>query len=164
MKFIRHSIVFIALSLLSSTVLADSGFYIGGKTGVLDPESNDYDADADNPVALQAGLSLGNFAIQAEAYSSESEVDNAGTDAELDVVALYGVYRTDGFIYFMAKGGLVDGEITESGASKDDSSISYGLGGGINFADFIFIEAEYIRYDIDDVEVDFLGLSANLKF
>ncbi len=157
-------LIFTLTGVASVPGYADSGFYIGGKTGVLEPDSSGFDADDDNPLALQLGYSFGPLSIQAEAYSTESEVEGAGSDAELDVVALYGVFRTDGFFYFMAKGGVVDGEVTFSGASLDDTTTSYGLGAGINFADFLFVEAEYLLYDIDNVDVDFFGVSANFKF
>ena len=152
------------LSCFSSLVLADSGLYIGAKTGVIEPDASSYDADDDNPVALQLGYDFGLFALQAEAYSAESEVKALGDDAELDVIAAYGVFRTSGFFYFMAKGGLVDGEIALSGFDSDDTAVSYGIGAGLNFGDFIFVEAEYTLFDVDNVDFDFFGVSANIKF
>ena len=164
MKLIMKFFATATLTLFAASVWADSGLYIGGKTGVLSPDASGYNADDDNPLALHIGYSFGPFSLQAEAYSSESEVNNSGSDAKLDVVGLYGVFRTDGFLYFMAKGGLVDGEIKYSGLSQDDTSVSYGLGLGLNFADFIFVEAEYLLFDVEDTDFDFVGVSANIKF
>lgn len=163
MKLITKLVLIAVLGIFSLPSLAD--FYIGGKTGVLEPDNNSFDADDDNPLALQLGFTFGPFAIQGEAYSAESEVENAGfSDADLDVLAVYGVFRTPGFIYFMAKGGFVDGEVSASGFSEDDTALSYGIGGGLNLADFIFIEAEYTLFDVDNTDFDFFGVSANFKF
>jgi opacity protein-like surface antigen len=162
MKLITKLLLVAVLGAFSLPSLAD--FYIGGKTGVLDPDNNDFDADNDNPLALQLGFTFGPFAIQGEAYSSESEVENSGFDADLDVLAVYGVFRTPGFIYFMAKGGLVDGEVSAPGFNQDDTALSYGIGAGFNLADFIFIEAEYTLFDVEDTDFDFFGVSANIKF
>ena len=107
----KRTFAIVLLSIIAVPLMADSGFYIGGKTGVLEPDNSGFDADDDNPLALHLGYSFGPLSIQGEAYSSESEVDALGADAELDVLALYGVFRTPGFVYFMAKGGLVDGEV-----------------------------------------------------
>lgn len=152
-----------SLAVFSSPLFAD--IYIGAKTGVLEPEDiSGFDVDDDNPVALQLGYSFGPFSLQGELYSTKNEVRNAGTDAELDVLGIYGVFRTPGFIYFMAKGGVVNGDVETNFGDFDDTSISYGIGLGLDFVDFIFVEAEYLQYDIEDVDIDFFGVSANIKF
>jgi len=163
MKASIKILILVVLAVFSSPLFAE--FYIGAKTGVLSPDNNDYDADDDNPLALQVGYAFGAFAIQGEAYSSESEVENSGTDAELDVIAVYGVFRTSGALYFMAKGGMVDGEVSVSGVgSEDDTALSYGLGLGFNIGDHFFVEGEYTLFDVESTDFDFLGVSANFKF
>lgn len=165
MKTTLKFVLVAALGIFSSPLFAD--FYIGAKTGVLEPDASGFDADDDNPLALQLGYSFGPLSLQGEFYSSESEVETLGTDAELDVIGVYGVFRTPGFFYFMAKGGLVDGEVNVIGSpefDQDDTTLSYGIGAGLDLADFIFIEAEYVLYDVENVDFDFFGVSANIKF
>lgn len=142
----------------------DSGFYVGAKTGILEADAGDFDIDDDNPIAIVGGYDFGGLAIQGEYYSAENAVKGTPYDIESDVLAVYGVYRTDGFVYFMGKAGVVQGDSEVGGLSDDDTAFSYGLGVGLNFSDTFEVEAEYLIYEIEDVDVEFLAITAILKF
>lgn len=156
----------LAISVLSANVYAErgNGFYVGLKTGVIEPDTNGYDLDDDNPIVIQGGYDFSGFAAQAEYYSFDSDIDNELFSADFSVLGLYGAFRTSGFAYLMGKAGLVIGEVEIGGYDESDTTFSYGVGAGLNFDDFIFAEVEYTIIEIDEVDLDFFSISANLKF
>ncbi len=79
-------------------------------------------------------------------------------DVDLDALAVYGVYRSQGTFYFLGKLGVVsfkvDGEDTEG-------EIAATVGAGIRFNSTFSIEGGYSRFDD---ELDHIGFSARVTF
>jgi hypothetical protein len=113
------------------------------------------------------------FAVEGEAAFgiAEDEVDVLGTPVDVGVDSGFGVFAVGkaplGVVDLFGRIGYADvtieGSVGGFSASEDGSGMAYG--GGINFNVLILrMRAEYTRYEIDDGDVDSLGLSALLKF
>lgn len=175
MKMIRVLTVFAAALLLTVSAHAYevNKPYVGGKLGLMMPDVSGAD-DALN-VGLVFGMPIqqvrgqnfgGTVSVEGETTFTvvDGDIDGGG---EWDVFTLagYGVFRTDGQIYFKGKGGLVywdaDFDLGPVSASDDDINLSIGIGGGYQLSSQSSIELEYTILDSD---LDFLSLGFNINF
>jgi hypothetical protein len=113
------------------------------------------------------------FALEGEAAIgiAEDEVDVLGTPVDVGVDSGFGAFAVGkiplAVVDLFGRVGYADVSIEGSAggftASADGSGLAYGA--GVNFNVLILrMRAEYTRYEIDDGDVDSLGLSALLKF
>ena len=113
------------------------------------------------------------FAVEGEAAFgiAEDEVDVLGTPVDVGVDSGFGVFAVGkvplAVVDLFGRIGYADvtieGSVGGLSASEDGSGMAYGA--GINFNVLILrMRAEYTRYEIDDGDIDSLGLSALLKF
>jgi outer membrane immunogenic protein len=101
--------------------------------------------------------------MQAEVESDDLSISDIEIDT--DTVALYGVYRTAGDLYFKAKLGILSEDasvksIYGGSSSGRDTGLSAGLGGGYHFS-YFSIEGEYTPIEEG---VDFIGVGLNYYF
>lgn len=152
--------VILALSVTPAFADEDGSFHLGVKTGSIDIDVSGFDADT--PKGIVFGYQKGTMGVEVEANFTDFDYDYAGYSRSADYrsLALYGVYRSEGDVYFKAKAGVLHEEIKASFASEDDMGFSAGIGGGINLGSFS-LEAEYTILESD---VNFISIGANFNF
>jgi len=113
------------------------------------------------------------FAVEGEAAFgiAEDEIDVLGTPVDIGIDSGFGAFAVGkiplAVIDIFGRVGYADVSIEGSAggfsASEDGSGMAYG--GGINFNILLLrMRAEFTRYEIDDGDIDSLGVSALLKF
>ncbi len=141
--------------------------YIGGKLGLMMVDGSGFD-DAINAGAL-VGMTLnqvqaGSLAVEAELTLTlvDGEI-SGGPDWDVTTLAGYGVYRSNGPIYFKGKAGLVywDFDLDGFRGSSDDIDLSIGIGGGLKISDKAALELEYTIIESD---LDFLSVGFKINF
>lgn len=161
MSFLKKSILIATLGLSSMGAIAaedDAGFAAGLKFGktLVDIEG----ADDGTTKGITLGYSFnGNWAVELDVMRGDFEVD--GDSGDLDWTAIYGAYRSEGSVYFLAKIGAAREEASIYGESETDTGASYGIGGGFRVNDTFSLEAEYTIIESD---VNFLGIGARFQF
>ncbi len=158
-----------AVNVSAATTQAQAQPYMGGKLGLMMADGSGFD-DALN-AGVVAGMVLNQ--VQAGSIAVEGEmtltlVDGetpGGTDWDILTLAGYGVYRSNGPLYFKGKAGLVywdlDYDVGFLGGSTDDIDLSIGFGGGYKVSDNAALELEYTIIESD---IGFLSLGFNLNF
>jgi len=174
MKVIRYSVVLVMFVLLAVNVqAAQPKTYAGVKIGQMMIDAGGYD-DATN-VGLVFGATLnevqaGSLSIEGELTFSlvEGDVSFFGFDGDWDVLTLagYGVYRSNGQLYFKGKAGLLYEDVSVNvsglpGVSGDDIGLSFGIGGGYKLNEKMNLELEYTIIESD---LDFLSVGLNMIF
>ena len=171
----------LALLLMSSPAWAggETGIYIGGSLGSaqLDVSYSGVDFD-DNDLAYKIFLGY-NFGIipfidlaiegsYVDFGSAEGKV--LGSSAETDVYGLdlFGLIGFNlGPVSLFGKVGAIywDSESSAGPDDDDDSStdLAYGLGLQVQIAS-IAVRAEYEKFDLDVVDIDFLSLGVSYMF
>jgi hypothetical protein len=113
------------------------------------------------------------FALEGEAAIgiADDEFDVLGTPVDVGIENEYGAFAVAkaplGGIDIFGRVGYasvsVEADALGASASEDGSGLAYG--GGINFNILILrLRAEFTRYEVDDGDLDSLGVSALLKF
>ena len=159
---------------LSTSVMAASepGFYLGGSFGTASIDAEYFE---DPSVAgLTIGYDFGNnWSMEFQTLSGEADLDFSSStlsgEHTLDTTALYGVWRSEGDLYFKGKVGFLKETIDttvssgslSSSSSTDDSGLSYGIGAGYRITDNVIVEAEYT---IIEADVSALTLGLAYKF
>jgi outer membrane immunogenic protein len=136
---------------ISAPVHADVGPYFGVKGGFMDIDAGGHDK------ALAAGGvfgyrffddARGSGALETEAVLTVKDGDiDGGGDWEAMTIALYFAYRSIGEVYFKGKAGFVDQDIDGTNAVGDDTTFSFGIGGGWQVDRKSALEVEYTAYD-----------------
>lgn len=159
MSLIKKSILVAALGLFSFGAMAgEPGVVAGLKLGKTMIDVDGLDDGSAKGVTL--GYDFGNsWSLELDVVQGEFDYD--GGSGDVDWTAIYGVYRSEGKAYFLAKIGALKEEVSAEGSSESDSGASYGLGGGFRINDNFSIEAEYT---IIEADVNFFGLGARFKF
>lgn len=138
------------------TPVAAADWFFGAKAGpmMVDVGGMDDPTNAGVMVGHEWGVVLGDIGVQGEITSSIDDGSYAGQDVSVDTQAVYGVFRTAGPVYFIAKMGVLREDVTIGSVSDDDTGSSAGLGVGfsIGLAQF---EVEYTQIEDD---VDFLSV------
>ncbi len=129
---------------------AAADWYFGAKTGpmMIDTAGVGDPTNAGVLIGHEWGVVVGDVGVQGEFTTSINKGDYAGNDVSVDTQAVYGVFRTAGAIYLVAKAGLLHEEVTIGSASATDSGSSYGLGVGFSLG-LAQIELEYTQIEQD---------------
>ena len=147
-------------SLAAAPVFAaagDDGIHFGLKTGVMDVDVGGFDIDA--PLGIVIGFESGLYGAELEANFADGDVEGFGLD--FDSFALYGVFRSEGEVYFKAKAGFLRENIDVPGKiSVNDTGFSAGIGMGARM-ESLSLEAEYT---IIEEDLNFLSIGANVHF
>lgn len=161
----RHAVaaMFVTLA-LSAPVHADTGPYFGAKGGLMDADASGHDK------ALAAGGvfgyrffddTRGSGALEAEGVLTLKDGDiDGGGDWEAMTVALYFAYRSIGEVYFKGKAGFVDQDVDGTNQVDDETTFSFGLGGGWQIDRKSALELEYTAYD----DLSFVSLGFITRF
>jgi hypothetical protein len=159
MSLIKKSILVAALGLFSFGAMAgEPGVVAGLKFGKSMIDADGFDDGTAKGVTF--GYDFGNsWSLELDVVRSEFDIE--GFSGDLDWTAIYGVYRSEGNAYFLAKIGGLKEEISFLGSSESETGLSYGIGGGFRVNDNFSLEAEYTIIESD---VNFLGLGARYKF
>ena len=181
MKKTGLSVALIATALCSSsTFAADAAdIYVAASYNHLSIDFNNADVDDTEGVGLLFGIDFPeNLAFEAEYINSgKTHMDyKVGSiqSAKMQVqsLAMYGVFRTDGKIYFKGRAGistsLIDisriqcsGSFCVNDIYDTNLGFAFSAGGGITLNEKINVEAEYKLLNSD---IDTLGLGIVYKF
>ena len=153
----------------------DSGFYLGGAIGdaELDISEDGIDFnDSDTGYKAFAGYNLGiipflDLAIELS-YVDFGTTEDLGIDVDADTVALAALVGFDvGPLGLFAKAGMNswDGEVSGFGVSVSDDGTDpmYGIGAKIQIGSFA-VRGEFERFELDDIDIDFLSVGAAYTF
>jgi outer membrane immunogenic protein len=117
-------------------------------------------AENGKTIGLNLGYDFGNsFAVEYQTNAGHWGLGN--DDGEIKTQALYGVYRSQGDLYFLVKLGALKEEVSLEHATEDDTGASYGLGGGKKISDYFMMEAEIT---LVDENVNVIALGSRIKF
>lgn len=174
MKHFRIVLVVLALLFAVNAQAAEPKPYMGAKIGQMMPDGGGFD-DATN-IGVVLGMTLnqvqaGSISLEGELTFSvaDGDIDLFGASGDWDIMTLagYGVFRSNGPLYFKGKAGLlyedvsVDAPGLLGGYSDDDIGLSIGVGGGYKLSDKASLELEYTIIESD---VDFLSIGMNVNF
>ncbi len=165
MKIFRVAAVMFCLCLMlvvNAHAQAASPWYGGVKIGLVDLDDG-AGFSVDEPINL--GLMVGHdlhhlfpgFSVEGELTTSLADGDVSvpffGKVGDLSVttLAVYGVYKSVGELYFKGKAGLAltDADIGAFG-SEDDLNLSFGIGGGWTVSEKGSLEVEFTFLEITD--------------
>jgi hypothetical protein len=133
-----------------------SEFYFGVKGGLMDPDGKNNDAAFN--IAAVVGQPIQRYlSWEGELSASLSDGEVAGRDWDVNSIAGYGVFRTEGKVMLKGKLGLAYWDA----ADDDDLSLSLGVGVDIRLAKNGALEVEFTQ--IDD-QIDFLSVGYLFNF
>lgn len=154
----RATALALATALAAPAAFAEGADATGPYAGISFNNDSVSVSGVDVDDATAAGLLLGyRFAesVAIELATGGGEHDFTafpGCSMEVSTVAVYGAFRTAGNVYFKGKLGMLNEELTSTGlcggVTGDDTGMSYGLGGGVNFGKAAF-ELEYTQIEAD---------------
>ncbi len=161
-KFVPVILTLLPLSIAAPSHAAD-GLYLGLAGGIMDNDDSGFDDGVSGGLALGyefRSVGIGDLAIEGIYTQSLTDADAPNDQEwEIETVALYGVFRSAGPVYFKGKGGLQSIDIEIDRESDDELEFSIGAGVGSSTGIFQF-ELEYTR--IED-QINFIALQVNLK-
>lgn len=139
---------------------AMADWYFGANTGPMLIDS----AGVSDPV--NAGIMLGrewsvvagDIGVQGEFTTTIDDGAYAGQKVSVDTQAVYGVFRTAGAFYLIAKAGLLREKVKIGTASDSETGSALGLGMGFSLG-LAQLELEYTQ-----VEKDIAYLSLGVRF
>lgn len=136
--------------------VAAADWFFGAKTGpmMIDVPGFSDPTNAGVMVGHEWGVGVGDVGVQGELTASIDDGSFVGNAVDVDTQAVYGVFRSAGPIYFIAKAGVLREDVTVGPLSDSESGSSVGLGVGfsIGLAQF---EVEYTQIEDD---IDFLSV------
>lgn len=142
------------------TPIAAADWYFGAKAGpmLIDTAGVGDPTNAGVMIGKEWGVVIGDVGVQGEFTTSTSKGKYAGNDVSVDTQAIYGVFRTAGALYLIAKAGMLREDVKIGGVSSTDSGSSVGLGVGFSLG-VAQLELEYTQ-----VEKDIAFLSLGVRF
>lgn len=146
----RAAIAGAMLAGIAAAPTAAADWYFGANTGpmMIDTAGVGDPTNAGVLVGHEWGVVVGDVGVQGEFTTSINKGDYAGNDVSVDTRAVYGVFRTAGAIYLVAKAGFLHEEVTIGSASATDSGSSLGLGVGFSLG-VAQLELEYTQIEQD---------------
>ena len=158
----RQMKTFILVGLLGlvAAAPASADWFFGAKTGPMLIDANGF-SDTTNTgvvVGYDIGAVVADLALEGEITTTTSDGKFSGAKVDLDTQALYLAVRTGGPIYFKAKGGFVNEELTVGNVSAKDSGVSYGIGLGFG------IGIAQLELELTTIDSDIMFLSVGAQF
>lgn len=163
----------LATTAFGSQAQEKSGFYVGAGVGQSFVDEGAYD-DEDTAFSAFAGYQFHrNFAVEA-GYTDFGKTEPAGTGADLELssgyVAAVGIVPFSDKFSGYVKGGFqrwdLDATIPGLTGTLDDSGTDplYGAGLQYRFNDAFALRGEYVRSEVEDLDVDTAQLQARFDF
>jgi len=145
---------------LGAAPAALADWYFGANTGpmMIDVAGVGDPTNAGVMIGKEWGVVIGDVGVQGEFTTSINKGKSSGQDVSVDTQAIYGVFRTAGALYLIAKAGVLREEVKIGAASDSDSGSAYGLGVGFSLG-LAQLELEYTQ-----VEKDIAYLSLGVRF
>jgi len=139
---------------------AAADWYFGAEAGpmLIDTAGVGDPTNAGVMIGKEWGVVIGDVGVQGEFTTSTPKGKYAGSDVSVDTQAVYGVFRTAGALYLIAKAGMLREDVKIGAASSTDSGSSVGLGVGFSLG-VAQLELEYTQ-----VEKDIAYLSLGVRF
>lgn len=152
--------VLVGLLGLVAAAPASADWFFGAKTGpmMIDVSGISDPSNVGVVVGYDLGVGLGDLALEGEITKTISSGDLLGFDVDVDTQALYLAFRTAGPIYFKAKGGFLNEEVSIGPISESDSGVSYGIGLGFG------IGVAQLELELTTIEADIVFLSVGAQF
>lgn len=157
-----------AAALMAGVAMAPAAMasevYFGANVGKMMFDGAGYDDPTNVGVVLgkEWGVVAGDAGVQIEASTT---IDDGAyntifgpQDVSVDTLALYGVFRSAGPVYFIGKAGILREEVERGPNSSTDSGLSAGVGIGFSLG-VAQIEVQYTL-----IEEDISFLSAGVRF
>lgn len=144
--------------------MADLYFGVNAGAMMIDGASFDDPVNAGVLIGKEWGVVAGDIGVQAEFTTTINDGTYVGYpppyvhDVTIDTLALYGVFRTAGPIYLIAKAGVLHEEVEVGPASADDTGLAAGVGLGFSIG-VAQLELEYTQ-----IEEDVGYLSVGVRF
>lgn len=141
-----------------------SEVYFGANVGKMMIDGAGYDDPTNVGVVLgkEWGVVAGDAGVQIEASTT---IDDGAyntffgpLDVSVDTLALYGVFRSAGPVYFIGKAGILREEVEVGSASATDSGLSAGVGIGFSLG----VAQVEVQYTLIEKDISFL--SAGVRF
>lgn len=169
-KFMLASLL-CALSAGSAMAAESTGFYLRGMVGQADTDESGLDNDTAFAIgggwrflpylSVEAGYNdFGNFEanrLNAELGADSWELGMAAkipfADSGFFGQARVGIHRWD-----------IDSRLGTTRVSVDGNDPYYGVGIGYDFNDQFGLTVSYDRYDVDDFDIDRIGLGGEVRF
>ena len=163
MRFLIAIVLFSFMTSQASAASDASGGHFGIKTGAIDVDLSGFDVDT--PIGIVFGRANGNLGMDFEFNYAKATLSRLSypsynsqkTSETFNSIALYGVFRSEGEVYFKAKGGLLGERV----GSESDAGISVGAGIGVRSKKMKF-ETEYTVLDADANFIS-VGIYLNLN-
>lgn len=161
----------IILMVCGAARAGNEGIYVGVKGSSVQINLD----DASHPAAYGGliGYNFGNGPAMELEYN-KSETINIGTgygshyayygSLDIQTIALYFTYRSQGPVFFKARAGILQEEVSSDralDADERDTGLSVGVGAGVNLGSVVQLEGEYTYVEQD---VSLLSLGLNLRF
>ena len=163
----------------SNLMAAESGMYVGVKTGTMAVDSSAFD-DA-SAMAFSLGFNINeNVGFEVElgrssagdidmsVYNGYSVVSVTG-EYEISTTALYATFRSSDPLYVKGKIGILSEKVdfdfdidcgSACSGSEDESGLSYGVGVGYNFG----AASVELGYTLIEEDVNYMSLGLQLNF
>ncbi|MCO1333605.1 porin family protein [Microbulbifer sp. OS29] len=140
------------LALIISPGVIAEGTYWGAVAGLADFDFS----GVDNPVNLgirtgytrSSGLGV-EVEYMGSVFSGEAQVYGRGEDVELQSLAAYATYRTEGDWYIKGRLGALYEDVSVGRKSSDDFGVSVGAGVGFKLSENYRLELEYTMIEKD---------------
>ncbi|HSC77585.1 MAG TPA: hypothetical protein VLB32_03385 [Candidatus Acidoferrales bacterium] len=146
------------------SAMADLYFGVNAGAMMIDGASYDDPANAGVLIGKEWGVVAGDIGVQAELTTTINDGTYVGFpapyvhDVTIDTQAIYGVFRTAGPVYLIAKAGVLHEEVEVGPFSEDDTGLAGGVGVGFSIG-VAQLELEYTM-----VEEDIGYLSVGVRF
>lgn len=139
---------------------ATADWFFGAKAGpmLIDTAGVGDPTNVGVMIGKEWGVVIGDVGVQGEFTTSTTKGKYAGSNVSVDTQAVYGVFRTAGALYLIAKAGMLREDVKIGAASSTDSGSSVGLGVGFSLG-VAQLELEYTQ-----VEKDIAYLSLGVRF
>lgn len=159
----RNTGLFTACVLLLGMVFSagvSAEWYFGANTGpmLIDASGMDDPTNAGVLIGHEWGVVIGDVGVQGELTTTINDGSYSGSNVSVDTQAIYGVLRTAGPMYLIAKAGVLHEDVKIGSKSSADSGSSAGLGIGFSLG-VAQIEVEYTQ-----IEKDIAYLSVGVLF
>jgi len=154
------TLILVGLLGMVAAAPVSAGWFFGAKTGpmLIDVGGISDTTNTGIVVGYDIGAVVADLALEGEITTTTSSGEALGFDVDVDTQALYLAFRTGGPIYFKAKGGFVNEEVSIGPVSTSDTGVSYGIGLGFG------IGIAQLELELTTIEQDIAFFSVGVQF